>query len=169
MAKAQAGDKVSVHYTGKFDNGKVFDSSVERDPLLFVIGRGMLIEGFDRGVVGMDIGEKKTVNLTPDLAYGERNEELVIDIPINQFPDTMKPESGMMISIQQANGAVIPALITKVEAEKVTIDANHALAGKNLTFDLELIENFGPAAEDDDCGMGCCSDDCGDDCCSGCH
>ncbi len=169
MSKAQTGDKVSIHYTGKLDNGEIFDSSVERDPLLFIIGRGMLIKGFEDGVIGMEKGEKKTISLVPAEAYGERMDQLVITVPESQFPPSMKPETGMMISIQQQNGATIPAMIIGVDSGNVTLDANHPLAGKNLTFELELVENHGQAAEDDECFGDSCEDGCCDSGCSGCH
>lgn len=174
MAKAAHGDKVSIHYTGKLDSGEIFDSSVDREPLMFVIGRGMLIKGFEDGVLGMDVGDKKTLKLSPEEAYGNRMDEMILVVPMTDFPPNIKPESGMMLSLQQSNGSSIPAMITEVSGESVTLDANHPLAGKNLTFELEMMANHGPAAEDDDCGMGSCGcgcgdDDCGDDCCSHCH
>lgn len=140
MSEAKKGDKVKVHYTGKLVDGSVFDSSVEREPLEFELGAGMMIAGFDKAVHGMKVGDKITTNIAADEAYGQKNDEMVIDVPKAQLPEDLKPEVGQQLAMQQPNGQSIPVVVTKVEDETVQIDANHPLAGKDLVFDIELVE-----------------------------
>ena len=140
MASAQAGDTVRVHYTGKLDDGTVFDSSAGSDPIEFVIGDHQVIPGFEDGVTGMAIGETKTITIPFDQAYGAYDDELVLDVPRDQFPDHITPEVGEALQLQQPDGNVITVIISEVSDESVTLDANHPLAGEDLTFDLELAE-----------------------------
>ena len=140
MASAQAGDTVRVHYTGKLDDGTVFDSSAGSDPIEFVIGDHQVIPGFEDGVTGMSIGETKTITIPFDQAYGAYDDELVLDVPRDQFPDHITPEVGEALQLQQPDGNVITVIISEVSDESVTLDANHPLAGEDLTFDLELAE-----------------------------
>ena len=140
MALAQAGDTVRVHYTGKLDDGTVFDSSAGSDPIEFVIGDHQVIPGFEDGVTGMAIGETKTITIPFDQAYGAYDDELVLDVPRAQFPDHITPEVGEALQLQQPDGNVITVIISEVSDEAVTLDANHPLAGEDLTFDLELAE-----------------------------
>ncbi|MBP7688665.1 MAG: peptidylprolyl isomerase [Thermoflexales bacterium] len=140
MASAQAGDTVRVHYTGKLDDGTVFDSSAGSDPIEFVIGDHQVIPGFEDGVTGMAIGETKTITIPFDQAYGAYDDELVLDVPRDQFPDHITPEIGEALQLQQPDGNVITVIISEVSDESVTLDANHPLAGEDLTFDLELAE-----------------------------
>jgi len=140
MSEAKKGDKVKVHYTGKLNDGSVFDTSVEREPLEFELGAGMMIAGFDTAVTGMKVGEKKTANISADNAYGEKNDEMVVEVPKTQLPEDLDPEVGQQLGMQQPNGQNIPVVVTKVEDEKIEIDANHPLAGKDLVFDIELVE-----------------------------
>jgi FKBP-type peptidyl-prolyl cis-trans isomerase 2 len=140
MASAQAGDTVRVHYTGKLDDGTVFDSSAGNDPIEFVIGDHQVIPGFEDGVTGMAIGETKTITIPFDQAYGAYDDDLVLDVPRDQFPDHITPEVGEALQLQQPDGNVITVIISEVSAESVTLDANHPLAGEDLTFDLELAE-----------------------------
>ncbi len=140
MALAQAGDTVRVHYTGKLDDGTVFDSSAGSDPIEFVIGDHQVIPGFEDGVTGMAIGETKTITIPFDQAYGAYDDELVLDVPRDQFPDHITPEIGEALQLQQPDGNVITVIISEVSDESVTLDANHPLAGEDLTFDLELAE-----------------------------
>ena len=140
MALAQAGDTVRVHYTGKLDDGTVFDSSAGSDPIEFVIGDHQVIPGFEDGVTGMAIGETKTITIPFDQAYGAYDDELVLDVPRDQFPDHITPEIGEALQLQQPDGNVITVIISEVSNESVTLDANHPLAGEDLTFDLELAE-----------------------------
>ncbi len=140
MTKAKVGDKVKVHYTGSLDNGDVFDSSLQREPLEFEIGSGAVIKGFDDGVNGMEVSEKKTIKIPSTEAYGERREDLVLELDRNLFPPEFQLEVGMMLQLPLQNGAQIPAEVKKITEEHVTLDANHKLAGKDLTFELELVE-----------------------------
>lgn len=140
MASAAIGDTVRVHYTGRLGDGSVFDTSVGREPLEFTIGDGRLIPGFEKAVIGMNTGETKTIILSPEEAYGPYLEELTADVDISQFPPHIKPEVGLHLQIRQDNGSFIDVIITKISGSTVTLDANHPLAGKELTFDIELLE-----------------------------
>lgn len=136
----EKGQKVKVHYTGTLDDGKLFDSSEGRDPLEFEMGAGMVIPGFESGVAAMAIGEKKTINLVAAEAYGEKRDEMVMEFERENLPEGLEPEVGMGLQMQGPQGQAVPVQITAVADETVTIDANHPLAGQNLTFELELIE-----------------------------
>lgn len=140
MSEAKKGDKVKVHYTGKLNDGSVFDSSVNREPLEFELGAGMMIAGFDQAVHGMKVGDKKTTNIPSDQAYGERNDEMIVSVPKEQLPPDLEPEVGQQLSMQQPNGQAIPVVVTSVEEASIELDANHPLAGKDLTFEIELVE-----------------------------
>lgn len=140
MAQAKKGDKVKVHYTGKLDDGTVFDSSVGRDPLEFTLGSGQIIPGFDTGVTGMNIGESKTVKIPSMEAYGPHYEEMVIVVGRNEFPQDVIPALGDQLQMRHESGQVMIVTVTEVNDENVTLDANHPLAGKDLTFDIELLE-----------------------------
>jgi peptidylprolyl isomerase len=134
------GQKVKIHYTGTLDDGKQFDSSAGRDPLEFEMGAGMVIPGFEKGVSGMEVGEKKTIHIPAAEAYGERREDMVMEFERTQLPDDLEPEVGMGLQMQGPQGQAIPVQITAVGEANITIDANHPLAGENLNFELELIE-----------------------------
>ena len=134
------GQKVKIHYTGTLDDGTQFDSSAGRDPLEFEMGAGMVIAGFEKGVVDMDVGEKKSIHIPAEEAYGERREELIMQFERSQLPDGLEPEIGMGLHMQSAQGQPVPVTITAVEEAHITIDANHQLAGMNLNFELELVE-----------------------------
>jgi len=138
--QAKTGDKVQVHYHGRLVDGTTFDSSAGRQPLEFEVGSGMVIKGFDEGVTGMSVGDKKTISIPPDEAYGPRQEEMVIEFPITNFPPDIKPEVGMTLNMHSENGQEIPVVITAITEEAVTLDANHPLAGQTLVFDLELVD-----------------------------
>ena len=140
MSKAKNGDKVKVHYTGKFKDGEVFDSSLEREPLEFTIGKGQVIPGFEQAVEGMSPGDTKTTDIPPEKAYGPRHEEMVTEVEKNRFPADMDPKVGQRLQLRQADGKIIRVTVTNVSESKVTLDANHPLAGKDLTFDIKLIE-----------------------------
>lgn len=137
---AQEGDTVAVHYTGKLDDGEVFDSSRDRDPLEFEVGSGQVIPGFDRAVEGLEVGGSREVRVEPEEGYGEPREDLVVDVEKDQFPDESEPEVGRQVQVQVAPGQNRVATITGVEDESITLDLNHPLAGKPLTFDVELVE-----------------------------
>jgi len=136
----EKGQTVKIHYTGTLDDGTQFDSSAGRDPLEFEFGAGMVIPGFEKGVAGMEIGEKKNIHIPAAEAYGERREDLVMQFERSQLPDSLDPRIGMMLQMQGPQGQPVPVTITEVEEEMITIDANHQLAGQNLNFELELIE-----------------------------
>jgi peptidylprolyl isomerase len=141
MAQAKNGDKVKVHYTGRLDNDNVFDSSREREPLEFQLGSGQLIPGFEEAVLGMDTGETKTFKIQANQAYGEHREELVQQVPRQQFPTDMEVKIGQRFQInQQEEEQPLVVTVTEVSDTSVTIDANHPLAGEELTFDIELVE-----------------------------
>lgn len=142
MPKVKEGDTVKVHYTGKLtEDGTVFDSSREREPLEFTLGDGQLIPGFEDAVVGLEEGDDTTVELDSENAYGERREDLELEVSKNDLPDNIDPQVGMQLQMQQQeDGQAIPVQITDVEDDFVKLDANHPLAGKDLTFDIELIE-----------------------------
>lgn len=140
MATVQEGSIVKVHYTGKLSDGSIFDSSVQRDPLEVTLGQGKLIPGFEKAVIGMEVGDKTTADIPADEAYGARRDDLEMDIEKSQLPEEIEPEVGMQLQLNQPNGQPVPVQITKVEEESITIDANHPLAGKDLSFEIELVE-----------------------------
>ena len=137
---ATSGDQVSVHYAGRLDDGTPFDSSQGRDPLSFTLGAGQVVAGFDAAVSGMEIGETKTVRLPADQAYGERRDDLVLDVPRQSLPDGPEPEVGQQVQLGLEGGGAIDATIVGKTEDTLTFDANHALAGQALTFDLELVD-----------------------------
>jgi FKBP-type peptidyl-prolyl cis-trans isomerase 2 len=139
MTRVKHGDAVKVHYTGKLEDGSVFDSSEGRDPLEFKIGGGQVIKGFEDGVTGMAIEEEKTVTMPPKEAYGELREDMIVKVPKTNFPKDITPEIGMKLQMQQENGAPVVVTVKEVAEEEVTLDANHHLAGKTLIFDLKLV------------------------------
>ena len=140
MAQAKKGDKVLVHYTGTYDDGTVFDSSVERGPLEVTIGTGMVIPGFDRALVDMEPGQKKMVNIPVDDAYGPRAEELIAEIKREQIPADIPLEIGQQLQLSLADGGEAIVLIVDLTDTTVTLDANHPMAGLDLNFELELVE-----------------------------
>ncbi len=140
MAQAKQGDKVKVHYTGKLKDGTVFDSSSGREPIEFTIGTGQVIPGFEEGVVGMKEGDTKTVEVPVDLGYGPRRDDLVANFKKSQFPPDITPEVGQRLQMQQPDGKAVQVTVTDIGDEEVTLDANHPLAGEDLTFEVELIE-----------------------------
>jgi len=139
MQQVQTGDTVSVHYHGKLTDGATFDSSEGREPLQFTAGTGQVIKGFDDAVLNMTVGEKKTVHIPVGEAYGHRNDDMIMEYPITEFPTDMKPEVGMELQMGDNAGNVFPVVITAVSAETVMLDANHPLAGQDLIFELELV------------------------------
>ncbi len=140
MAQAKPGDTVKVHYTGKLEDGTVFDTSANRDPLQFTIGEGQIIPGFEQAVVGMNPGESKTIKILTDDAYGPHREEMVLVIDRNQLPVDLIPEVGQQLQSRQPDGQIIVVTVIAVSESSVTVDANHPLAGKDLTFDIQLVE-----------------------------
>ena len=140
MQTVKNGDTVRVHYHGRLTNGATFDSSEGRDPLEFQVGAGMVIKGFDNGVLEMQVGDKKTVQIPVDQAYGPKNDELIMDFPKENIPTDLKPEVGMELQMSNAQGQVFPVKVAAVGSEFITLDANHPLAGEELVFDIELVE-----------------------------
>jgi len=140
VTEAKLGDTVRVHYTGKLEDGTVFDSSLDRDPVEFTLGAGQVIPGFEQAVVGMSPGESKTVEVPADQAYGPYREELVQEIDRELVPADLKLEVGQQLALRLSPGRSIRVTVTKITESKVTLDANHPLAGKDLTFDLQLVE-----------------------------
>lgn len=144
MTEVRKGDNVKVHYTGKLDDGSVFDSSEGAEPLEFTVGSGQVIVGFDEAITGMKVGESKTVRIPVEKAYGERNDEAVIQAPIEQVPPDLTPELGMRLEMGGANGEILRVVIVEIADTHITLDANPPLAGKELTFDLELVDCVTP-------------------------
>jgi peptidylprolyl isomerase len=140
MSAAKSGDTVRIHYTGKLEDGTQFDSSEGRDPLEFALGGGQVIPGFDNAVEGMAVGDRKSVTIQPEEAYGPRHDQLIQDVPRNQLPDDMTPAVGMELQAQNETGEVMRFAVTAVDDESITVDGNHPLAGKALNFDIELVE-----------------------------
>jgi len=139
MSQAKKGDSVKINYKGTLEDGTVFDSSEGHDPLGFKIGKGEVIVGFEEAVTGMSIGEKKNVNIPADKAYGQAQKEMIIQAPINQVPADLNPEIGQKLEIGGPNGELMAVRVVELTDEYITLDANPPLAGKDLTFDIELV------------------------------
>ncbi len=139
MQQVKNGDTVQVHYNGRLTDGTTFDSSNGREPLEFEVGSGSVIKGFDEGVMGMQIGDKRILEIPAEEAYGDRNPDMLVEFPIEQFPEELKPEVGMQLNMTNGSGQVIPVLIAEVKEQSVILDANHPLAGEPLVFDIELV------------------------------
>jgi len=139
MSKVKEGDNISMHYTGSLEDGTVFDSSEDSDPLSFTVGSGEIIEGFDAGVRDMEVGESKEIRIAPDKAYGDYHEELVKVVPRESLPPDVKPIVGMMFELQLPSGQSMPVRIIDIEGDDVTLDANHLLAGETLIFNVRLM------------------------------
>ena len=139
MQQVKKGDKVKVHYHGKLTTGETFDSSEGRDPLEFEVGSGMVIKGFDDGVTGMGVGEKKTITIPVEDAYGAKNEGMLIDMPKDRFPEDMELEVGTPLVMSDPNGQQFQVVVAEIKEDSVVLDGNHPLAGKDLVFDLELV------------------------------
>ncbi len=140
MSKVTQTDTVRVHYTGKLRNGEVFDSSLDREPLEVQLGQGNLIPGFEKGLVNMEVNDKKTITIPKEEAYGEVLKDLFHEIPKEQLPESIKPVVGMGLVGRGQDGSERQFRVTEVKAESIVVDANHPLAGQDLIFDLELVE-----------------------------
>lgn len=140
---AKNGDTVRIHYTGRFENGEIFDSSVGSQPLEFELGTNQVIPGFEQAVLGMQSGDKKTVTIPPQDAYGEHNENLVLVMPRSSFPEGSDPEIGMCLQLVDEEEHAMQVMVTDVAEDQITLDANHPLAGMPLTFEIELVEIVG--------------------------
>jgi peptidylprolyl isomerase len=139
MAQAKQGDTVSVHYTGKLSDGTVFDTSKNRHPLQFTIGKGQVIAGFEQAVSGMNTGESKTVTIPVDQAYGPKRDDVIITLERTQLPPGLDPRVGQRLELTQTDDSNILVTVTAITDTTMTLDANHPLAGKDLIFDLELV------------------------------
>lgn len=139
MAQVKSGDKVRLHYTGTLTDGTEFDSSAGRDPLEFTVGSGQIIPGLDQAIPGMEVGDKKVVAVPADEAYGQPHENARQDIPRSEIPDDIPLEVGIQLQMQAPDGQAIPVRVVAVTDDTVTLDANHPLAGQDLTFAIELV------------------------------
>lgn len=140
MAEVKSGDVVKVHYTGKLVNGEQFDSSEGREPLEFTVGAGQMIAGFDAALPGMKTGDKKTINIAAKDGYGETDETAIIPFPKENIPADMKLEPGQQLTLSNQEGQPFPVVVKEIKDDVVILDANHFLAGKDLVFDIELVE-----------------------------
>ena len=140
MSKAKDGDTVKVHYTGKQEDGTIFDSSKDREPLELTLGAGNVIPGFEKGVIGMERGVSKTITVPPEEAYGPVQEGLIAKVKKENFPENITPVIGEQLQLRQGDGNNVNVIITEIEEDTVTLDANHPLSGKTLIFDIELVE-----------------------------
>jgi FKBP-type peptidyl-prolyl cis-trans isomerase 2 len=136
----QSGDTIKIHYHGRLSDGTTFDSSAGRSPLEFTVGSGSVIKGFDDGVQGMVVGDKKTIEIPFLHAYGPEDPSMIIEFPADRLPDDLKPEIGMQLNMNNSEGQQFPVVITDINQEHIVLNANHPLAGKDLIFDLELVE-----------------------------
>lgn len=139
MAELQDGQIVAVMYTGRLEDGTVFDSNEEREPLQFELGQGMVIAGFDAGVRDMEMGQTKTITIPPEEGYGERSDEAIVPISPDQLPPDMQVEVGMQLEMRTQDGRALPVTVAEVTPERILLDANHRLAGKTLIFDIKLV------------------------------
>jgi peptidylprolyl isomerase len=140
MSKVKDGDTVKVHYTGKLENGEVFDSSKEKGAFEFTVGDKAVIPGFEKGVVGMGVGDTKTIEIPPEEAYGAKQDELVVVVSKSDFPEDITPSVGQRLQIKQQDGHPVIVTITHLTEDSITLDANHPLAGYTLFFDVELVD-----------------------------
>jgi peptidylprolyl isomerase len=140
MAQVKTGDTIKVHYTGKLDDGTVFDSSHERGPLEFTLGDGRIIPGFEEALTGMNLNESKTVKIPYDKAYGPYHKELCMEVEKGQFPLHINPQIGHQLQIPRSDGQTVMFVVTQITEKTITLDANNPLAGKDLIFDLQVVE-----------------------------
>lgn len=140
MSEAKSGDTVRIHYTGTLADGTTFDSSEGRDPLEFTVGSGQIIPGLEKAIPGMAVGEKKTVDVPCAEAYGERESAAMQTVPREQIPEEIEVKPGLQLQVQTPQGQVMPVTVAEVNDSEVTLDANHPLAGRDLTFNIELVE-----------------------------
>lgn len=140
MSQVKQNDTVKVHYTGKLANGEVFDSSLDRDPMEFQVGKGQLIPGFENGIIDMKVNEKKTLVIPVEEAYGEPRKELIQEVPKDKLPEEIKPEVGMGLVSTTPDGNEIQLVVKEVKDDAIVVDGNHPLAGQELTFDIEVVD-----------------------------
>ena len=140
MSKAKGGDTVKVHFTGKLESGEVFADSRDGEPFEFLLGEGNVIPGFENGILGMEVGEKKTITVPPGEAYGQRSEELIANIKKDDLPEDVSPVIGQKLKMQAPDGGYIDLVIAAMDEDSITLDANHPLAGNTLVFHVELVQ-----------------------------
>ncbi|MGH7886212.1 MAG: FKBP-type peptidyl-prolyl cis-trans isomerase [Thermodesulfobacteriota bacterium] len=140
MSRVKNGANIKVHYTGRLKDGTIFDSSQGEEPLYFTVGKGQVIKGFDKGVLDMEVGEKKSIIIPPEEAYGDYREELIKKVKASQFPDEFEIKEGVRVQARGPENQLVQFVIKEVDGEEVKLDANHELAGKTLIFDLELVD-----------------------------
>lgn len=140
MTEANNGDTVKVNYTGKLDDGTVFDTSEEKGPIEFKLGEGQVIPGFEKAISGMKVGDSKTEKIPATDAYGPRRDELLMEVTKDQFPDNIDPEEGQQLQVRDPQGQAAQVVVQEVKDETVVLDANHPLAGQDLTFEIELVD-----------------------------
>lgn len=140
MFQAAKGDTVKVHYTGKLEDGTVFDSSEDKDPLLFIIGKQEVIPGFEQGVVGMVMGEKRTITIPAEQAYGVPREEMIETVERKDLPDDLDLKAGGQLEVTRQDGSVFLVMVDELTDTTATLNANHPLAGKELIFDIDMLE-----------------------------
>jgi peptidylprolyl isomerase len=140
MSVVKNGDKVSVTYTGSLDNEVIFDSTDNREPLMFIVGNGDLLPQFEESVIGMKAGDSKTVKIASENAYGKYSDEYVFEVPAKEFPEEIPLEPGTPLQMQQEDGRITVVKIKEIKGDNVKIDANHPLAGQDLTFKITLVE-----------------------------
>ena len=148
MSKAKNSDFVKVHYTGKHVDGDVFDTSEGREPLAFELGKGQMIKGFEAAVLGMEVGETKTVNIPADQAYGEFNKDMVFSVNRTEIPEHINLQLGMPLNVQTDQGHTVQVTVKEVTDSNVVLDANHPLAGQDLVFEINLVEINSPEEDD---------------------
>lgn len=137
---AKAGDKLRIHYTGRLDDGSVFDTSEQRDPLELTMGSGEIIPGLDQGMVGMMVGETRQISVPPEEAYGPRDDARVQEVPLETVPDNIPTEPGTRLNVQTQGGQTIEVVVSGKSDTHLELDANHPLAGETLNFEVTLIE-----------------------------
>lgn len=140
MSQVKKDDTVKVHYTGKLNDGQVFDSSLEREPIEFKVGEGKMIPGFEKGVLDMELNEKKNIEVSSSEAYGEAQDDLFQEVPNDQLPEEIKPEVGMGLAAKMPDGSERQLRVAEVKEDAIVVDANHPLAGKDLKFEIEVVE-----------------------------
>lgn len=144
MARAKYGDTVKIHYTGKLEDGTIFDTSINRAPLRFTIGEGSIISGLEEAVVGMEPGELKVIKVPSNKAHGPYDEELIVVIDRYEFPSDLEPRVGHQFDICQVDGRTVVVTVTNITEQEITLDVNHPLAGKDLIFHFQLLEIVPP-------------------------
>ena len=140
MAEAKLGDTVKIHFTGKLQDGTVVETSKDRDPLEFKIGDGNVIPGLEQGVIGMAAGDKMEIAISPEDAFGQPQEDLVVDINTSEFPKDVELAEGVYLNIESSDGKEFKAKVVEIKGDTVTLDANHPLAGVTINYDVELLE-----------------------------